>query len=113
MKTVEILKDCRWAVNFKGVDFKAGEVVHVSDVRAADEMIAEGFAKHFDGKAEDVKTSDDLHAEQNADENDAKPGEEKAPLETKDVKPESDADRKKREKAEEKARKQAEKDGKK
>lgn len=115
MKDIKILKDCRWAVHFKGIDFKKDQIVHVSDSRAANEMIEAGYAEDFKGKAEDIKTSDELQKEQQAasDKSDEAPAEESKESAKKEKAEETAAEKKEREKAEAKEKKRLEKEGKK
>lgn len=64
MKVVKIKKDVRWCVNFIGTDFKKDQVISLSDVRAADEMIIVGAAELMKADCKDAIHSDELQKQQ-------------------------------------------------
>lgn len=52
---IEILGDCRWSINFVGVDFKAGQICDIPGdvpVDIANDMIRHGHAREYALKAE-------------------------------------------------------------
>jgi hypothetical protein len=63
---LEILKDCRWCILFKGTDLKKGQVIDITDEGMARDMITAKHAKAYVEKKKEAPKDDEAEAKKEA-----------------------------------------------